>query len=222
VLVNLCISWDQLIPTLGLILLSMCPNLFGALIFVIHLMLDQAPWHVRLPKVPTCTTSATLGCWRNPKFHFLRTWVRVPMPFLMSNLHPPPPQVISILEKIYKICYIQVFTRTCILIATKSAGDHKFRANWKPQIYIKVETPSFHMKWETQVSNSHYNHPHFPIPKVVCDQIFRYIGKTSLPKLCFQCPRFHCPIVTITIRFVATAASIVAATSIKTPKMSKC
>jgi hypothetical protein len=81
------------------------------------------------------------------------------MPFLLSTLHPFPPQVISILNKIHKIFYIQVFTRTCVLIETKFAGDHKFHANWKPQISVKVETPSFPMKWETQVSNSHYNHP---------------------------------------------------------------
>ena len=52
-------------------------------------------------------------------------------------IHPPPPQVLSILENIYKIYNLQVYSQACALVTTDFAGNPEFHANWKPQILPK-------------------------------------------------------------------------------------
>jgi hypothetical protein len=46
------------------------PNL-GVPCLFLFLMVGKDPWRVRAPKVPTFPTSATVGCWINPKFCLL-------------------------------------------------------------------------------------------------------------------------------------------------------
>jgi hypothetical protein len=63
-------------PNLGVLLMSTpqplwCTPSLGCFCPMLHLMLGKAPWHVHMPKVPTFPTSATLGCWSNPKFCLL-------------------------------------------------------------------------------------------------------------------------------------------------------
>lgn len=48
-----------------------CDPSLGRFHPMLHLMFGQAPWCVRVPNVPTCPTSATLGCRSNPKFPLL-------------------------------------------------------------------------------------------------------------------------------------------------------
>jgi len=88
---NLCVSCDCRASTLGVLLVSTHPTLFGVPLPCVRLaepthiltwhtpslgcfhpmfrlMLGKSPWRVQ---VPTCPTTVTLEFWNDPKFHLL-------------------------------------------------------------------------------------------------------------------------------------------------------
>jgi hypothetical protein len=191
-------------PNLGALLMPTHPNLFGGPSLVLRLMLGQSPWQVHMPKVPTCPPSATLGCRSNPKFRLLEDLGEGARALLDEYLTSPPPQVVVSSDNIHKICDLQVSARTFAPITTKSIGNPKFHANWKPQILPKwkpqVSLRSGNPKFPTCIAIicNMCNHPRCPLPKVVCNQIYLLHWKdvssptmSVMSKLSLSCCNYH-------------------------------
>jgi hypothetical protein len=105
-------------------------------------------WRVRVPKVPTFPTSVTLGCQSNLKFLLLEDLGEGSHDLLFEDLTSSPTSIHCHPRQhanIHKIFDLQVSFRTCAPIQTKSVGNPRFHANWKPHFFVKVETPSFQL-----------------------------------------------------------------------------